>query len=48
MKMVLGWLKNRLRRMRIRNEKDLREGITLLELELKEVGVLERYRRSYD
>ena len=45
---VFGWLKNRLRRMRIGNEKELREGITKLELELKVTGVLERYRRSYD
>ena len=45
---VFGWLKNRLRRMRVGNEKELREGITKLELELKEAGVLERYKRSYD
>ena len=45
---VFGWLKNRLRRMRVGNEKDLREGIKKLELELKEIGVLERYKHSYD
>ena len=45
---VFGWLKNRLRRTRIGNEMELREGIRKLELELKKIGVLERYKHSYD
>lgn len=45
---VFSWLKRRLRMMRIRVEKDLREGIEVLVEELRVKGVLERFKHSYD
>jgi transposase len=45
---VFSWLKTRLRRMRIRKEDELKNGIEVLVKELNKKGVLERFKHSYE
>jgi transposase len=45
---VFGWLKTELRRMKIRKEDELKNGIELLVKKIREKGILERFKHSYD